>query len=159
MLTGFGSAEEHAAVAGAVRDLLPPLFEFVTSMPYVELQQLLDEANAAGQFYYDKGTDLIDLSDDVIAVVSEHMQRRSSPMSLALFYPLGGAFSKVGEDETAFGGVRDPHYSLVMVGVALDPRVLAAERAWVRSFWAALQPHALGSAPTSISWRSSSRIG
>ncbi len=144
LLTGFGSAEEHAAVAGTVRDLLPPLFEFVTSMPYVELQQLLDEANAAGQFYYDKGTDLIDLSDDVIAVVTEHMQRRSSPMSLALFYPLGGAFSKVGEDETAFGGVRDPHYSLVMIGIGLDPRVLAAERAWVRSFWAALQPHALG---------------
>jgi FAD/FMN-containing dehydrogenase len=144
LVTGFGSAEEHAAVAGALRDQLAPLFEFVTPMPYVDLQQLLDEANAAGQFYYDKGTDLTDLSDDVIAVVTDHMHRRTSPMSVALFYPLGGAFSEVSEDETAFGGARTPHYSLVMVGTALDPDVLAAERAWVRSFWEALQPLASG---------------
>ena len=144
LVTGFGSAEEHAAVAGALRARLAPLFEFVTPMPYADLQQLLDEANAAGQFYYDKGTDLADLPDDVIAVVTEHMQRRSSPMSVALFYPLGGAFSAVGEDDTAFGGARTPHYSLVMVGTALDPEVLAAERAWVRSFWEALQPLASG---------------
>ncbi len=91
LVTGFGSAEEHAAVAGALRARLAPLFEFVTPMPYVDLQQLLDEANAAGQFYYDKGTDLADLSDDVIAVVTDHMQRRNSPMSVALFYPLGGS--------------------------------------------------------------------
>jgi hypothetical protein len=144
LMTGFGSADEHAAVAGALRARVAPLFEFVTPMPYVDLQQLLDEANAAGQFYYDKGTDLADLSDDVIAVVTEHMRGRSSPLSVALFYPLGGAFSDVGEDETAFGGTRTPHYSLVMVGAALDPEVLAAERAWVRSFWTALQPLAGG---------------
>ena len=94
LVTGFGSAEEHAAVAAALRARLAPLFEFVTPMPYVDLQQLLDEANAAGQFYYDKGTDLADLSDDVIAVVTDHMQRRNSPMSTALFYPLGGAFHR-----------------------------------------------------------------
>jgi FAD/FMN-containing dehydrogenase len=144
LLTGFGAADEHAAVTGAVRARLAPLFDVVTAMPYVALQQLLDEANAWGRLCYDKGTDIDDLSDDVIAVVTEHMQRRTSPMSVALFYPLAGAFSEVGEDETAFGGVRSPHYSLVMVGTALDPQVLAAERAWVRSFWAALQPFALG---------------
>jgi FAD/FMN-containing dehydrogenase len=144
LVTGFGSAEEHAAVAGALRARLAPLFEFVTPMPYVDLQQLLDEANAAGQFYYDKGTDVADLSDDVIAVVTDHMQRRNSPMSIALLYPLGGMFSEVSEDDTAFGGARTPHYSLVIVGVALDPEVLAAERVWVRSFWEALQPLASG---------------
>ena len=144
LVTGFGSADEHAAVAGALRARLAPLFEFVTPMPYVDLQQLLDEANAAGQFYYDKGTDLADLSDDVIAVVTDHLRRRSSPMSVALFYLLGGAFSEVGEEDTAFGGARTPHYSLVMVGTALDREVLAAERAWVRSFWEALQPLADG---------------
>ena len=144
LVTGFGSTAEFAAVAGAVRARLAPLFEFVTPMPYVDLQQLLDEANAAGQFYYDKGTDLADLSDDVIAIVTDHMQRRNSPMSVALFYPLGGTFSEVGEDDTAFGGTRTPHYSLVIVGTALEPEVLAAERVWVRSFWEALQPLANG---------------
>jgi FAD/FMN-containing dehydrogenase len=144
LVTGFGSAEEFAVIAGAVRARLAPLFDFVTPMPYLDLQQLLDEANAAGQFYYDKGTDLTDLSDDAIAIVTAHMQRRNSPMSVALLYPLGGTFSEVGEDDTAFGGARTPHYSVVIVGTALDPEVLAAERIWVRSFWAALQPLASG---------------
>src|SRR5829696_8984724 len=38
LVTGFGSAEEHAAVAAALRARLAPLFEFVTPMPYVDLQ-------------------------------------------------------------------------------------------------------------------------
>jgi FAD/FMN-containing dehydrogenase len=46
LVTGFGSAEQHAGIAARIREAVPPLFEFVTPMPYVELQQLLDEASA-----------------------------------------------------------------------------------------------------------------
>ena len=48
LVTGFGSAEEHAAVAARIREAVPPLFELVTPMPYVELQQLLDETSPWG---------------------------------------------------------------------------------------------------------------
>jgi FAD binding domain/Berberine and berberine like len=144
LLTGFGSTEEHAKVANDVRSRLAPLFDVVAPIPYVELQQLLDEANAWGQLYYDKGTDIPHLSDDMIAVVTEQMPRRSSPLSVALGYPLDGAFCDIGENDTAFGGTRAPHYAWVLVGAAQDPAVLAAERDWVRSFWDALQPFALG---------------
>ena len=44
IVTGFGSVEEHAGVLDRIRSEVPPLFEFASPMPYVALQQLLDEA-------------------------------------------------------------------------------------------------------------------
>jgi hypothetical protein len=63
LLTGFGSGPEHAQLVTWIRESLPPLFDLVTPMPYVELQRLLDEANAWGIHGYGKGTYLQELSD------------------------------------------------------------------------------------------------
>ena len=41
MIAGFGSALEHHRLIAPVREALPPLFEFVTPVPYVELQKML----------------------------------------------------------------------------------------------------------------------
>ena len=65
-------------------------------------------------------------------------------MSLLEFHRLGGAYAEVGEDETAFGGRRKSRFGVIMVGLAGNPELLVAERAWVRSFWEALRPHAIG---------------
>ena len=102
VLTGFGSGPEHAELVTQIRDHLPPLFDLVTPMPYVKLQTLLDEANAWGVYAYEKGTYVEDLSDAVIETVTEHVPRKKSPMSLLLFYRLDGAYSEVGDDETAY---------------------------------------------------------
>jgi FAD/FMN-containing dehydrogenase len=85
VLTGFGSGPEHAELVTQIRDRLPPLFDLVTPMPYVELQKLLDEANAWGVYAYEKGTYVEDLSDAVIETVTEHVPPKKSPMSLLLF--------------------------------------------------------------------------
>ena len=77
-------------------------------MPYVELQKLLDEANAWGLYGYEKGTYVEDLSDPVIEVSPSTSPGRTSPMSVLLFYRLDGAYSRVGEDDTAFGGGASP---------------------------------------------------
>jgi FAD/FMN-containing dehydrogenase len=60
-----------------------------------------------------------------------------------LFYRLDGAYSAVGDAETAFSGGRSPRYSAFILGVAPDAEVLPAERRWVRSFWDALRPYAI----------------
>ena len=145
LLTGFGSAEQHASLAAGIRRRLPPLFEMVTPMPYIELQRMLDEANSWGSFCYEKGTYVEDLSDDVIDVVTEQVPGKSSPMSMALFYRLDGAYSGVGDGETAFSGGRSPRYGTFIVGAAPDSDLMAADRRWVRDFWSALRPHAIGS--------------
>ena len=79
-------------------------------MPYVELQKMLDEGNAWGFYCYEKGTSIEDLSDEVIDVVTEHVPHKNSPMSLLPFYRLDGAYSRVSDDETAFGGGRSPRF-------------------------------------------------
>ena len=106
LLTGFDGTPEHARLVARIREELPPLFDMVTPMPFVDLQTMLDEGNAWGHYCYTKPTYIEDFSDGVIEVLAEHVPRKSSPMSLVLFYRLDEAFSRVGENDTAFGGGR-----------------------------------------------------
>ena len=122
------------------REGAPPLFEFATPMPYVELQKMLDEANAWGFHCYDKGCYVDELSDDVIDAVTEHLPNKVSPLSLVLFYRLDGAYSRVDEQATAFSGGRSPRFAVFVIGVCPAPEMFDAERAWVRGLAEALRP-------------------
>lgn len=144
MLAGFGAEEEHAATAGRARVGLAPLFEMSTPMPYTGLQQLIDEATAWGMHGYEKGAYLPGLTDEVIEVVAEHVARKPTPMSQAVFYVLDGAYSEVPDDATAFGGGRSPRIAIFIVGETLDAAEVPTVRAWARGFHAALAPHGLG---------------
>ncbi|HJQ46516.1 MAG TPA: FAD-binding oxidoreductase [Amycolatopsis sp.] len=143
-VTGFGDPAEHADALARLREEVPPLFEFATPMPYVEVQQLLDEAGAWGNHSYEKGCYTEHMSDDAIEVLDDHMRRKTSPLSMILFYRLDGGYSAVSEDDTAFGGGRSPRYVAFILGIAPAAEGLPAEREWVRGLWDALQPHVLG---------------
>jgi FAD/FMN-containing dehydrogenase len=149
LLTGFGSPGEastaHADLVADIQQRLPPLFDLVTPIPYVQLQQLLDEANAWGSCAYEKGTYVEALSDDVIDVLTAHIPAKTSPMSLLLMYRLDGAYSEVSDDATAFSGGRSPRFDIFIVGVTPDSAALAGEKRWVTDFWDALRPYAIGS--------------
>jgi FAD/FMN-containing dehydrogenase len=77
LLTGFGRDDEHGRLVQRIRETLPPLFDMVTSLPYVELQKMLDDVGAWGFHNYEKGLYVKDLSDGVIKAVTEHV-----PLSL-----------------------------------------------------------------------------
>jgi FAD/FMN-containing dehydrogenase len=145
LLAGFGGTPEHARLVHQIRQSVPPLFDVVAPMPYVGLQQLLDEANAWGHYGYEKGTYIEDLTDEVIDAFTEHIPGKNSPMSVALLYRLDGAYSQVGDDDTAFSGGRSPRYGTFIIGQAPDAELLDADREWVRDFWRALRPYAVGS--------------
>ena len=81
----------------------------------------------------------------MIEVVTEHVPRKNSPMSALLLYRLDGAYSRIGDDETAFSGGRSPRYGAFIEGFAPDTDLLAADRGWVRNLWEALRPYAIGS--------------
>jgi FAD/FMN-containing dehydrogenase len=140
LVVGTGSPESHAGVVAALGSGVPPLFDFATPMPYVELQKMLDEANAWGFHCYDKGCYVDTLSDEVIDVVTTHLPNKVSPLSLALFYRLDGAYSAVADEATAFSGGRGARFGVFMIGVCPVSEMLPAEREWVRSFADALAP-------------------
>ena len=141
LVVGFGDQRSHAAVLEQTRGALTPLFEFATPMPFVDLQKMLDDGNQWGQYCYDKGCYLEELSDGAIEVITGQLPQRTSPLSTLLIYVLDGAYSEVGDDETAFSGGRSPRLAVFMVGIGSTRGELAPERAWVRDFWEALRPH------------------
>jgi FAD/FMN-containing dehydrogenase len=143
LVAGFGSEREHAELVTQIRDALPPLFDVVTAMPYVELQKLLDEANAWGLYGYDKGVYLEALSDQIIETIIAQVPRKSSAMSALMLYRLDGAYSRMGDEATAFSGGRSSRYAAFIIGLVQDAGLLAADRDWVRDFWQALRPYAL----------------
>ena len=145
-VSGFGSAEEHQALLERIRTALPPAFEMVSPLPYVALQQMLDEGNAWGFHCYDKGLYIEDFSDEVISVVTEHVPQKVSPLSVVIFYRLDGAYSAVAEDATAFSGGRSPRYAVFIIGVCPAPEMFLPEREWVRTFWDNLNQHGLSGA-------------
>ena len=147
VVVGFGSPEEHAAVLDQARSAVPPLVDFASPMPYVELQKMLDEANAWGFFCYDKGCYVEELSDGLIDALVERFPQKTSPLSIVLFYRLDGAYSEPAEDATAFSGGRSPRYGTFIIGVCPAPEMLPAERAWVTSIADALRPYATQDEP------------
>ncbi len=142
IVVGFSSAAEHARVVAPIRAALPPLFELITPIPYVSLQRTLDETAPWGLLGYQESIYLDELTDDVISVLVDKVPAKRSPMSFCVVFRLDGAYSEVGEDETAFGGRRSPRYIVNIAGIAATPEILRAERAWVRSVWSALRPFA-----------------
>jgi hypothetical protein len=146
IVVGFASADAHAALMAPARDALPPLFEFSSEIPYTALQQMLDESAPYGVVHaYNKSLYLDDLSDEAIDVVAELLPAKTSPMSLLPIFPLGGAFTDVGDDDTAFGGRRSARFAFNMDAIALEPEGMAADREWVRSLWDRLRPFAANS--------------
>ena len=142
MVAGWSTAQAHAAHLARAREALEPLFGFSTDMPYTALQRMLDDNAPWGIHAYGKALYLDEFSDAAIDVVAAHLPGKASPMTLLPIFPLGGAFTDVGDDDTAFGGRRSARYAVNMDAATTDPQLLAADRDWVRSLWEALRPYA-----------------
>ena len=144
VVVGFGSAEAHGQVAAQVRAAAPPLFEFVTPIPYTHLQQMFNEGNPWGILAYEKALYLHDLDDATLAVFTEHLPRKQSPLSFVPVFVTDGAYRHHGEDETAFGGDRTARFVFNIAAICPSAELYEADRKWVRTFWDALRPHARG---------------
>ena len=144
LVAGFGSAAEHEQLVAPARQAIAPLFELVTPMPFVALQQMFNEFATWGTLGYEKALYLNELSDAAIDVINEYVPRKTSPLSFCPTFTLSGAYRLVGESATAFGGSRAAGYVFNIEAAASDPSTYEADRTWVRNFWDAMQPHAAG---------------
>jgi FAD/FMN-containing dehydrogenase len=141
LVANWGSAEEHAAAIAPLREHRP-LFELVAPMPYVALQQMLDNAEPWGIHAYAKSLNFDDLPDEAIAILLDRLPRRQSPMSYVPMLTLRGRYSEILDDATAWGSPRRARWAVALLGLAWDDEGYAADRAWVRDLWQALRPYA-----------------
>ena len=113
---------------------------------YLDHQSSIDDTVPHGWHYYWKGTNLAALSDEVIDILAGHAYHATSPRSYAAIFHIGGAVARAPREATAYSG-RDVQHTMSIDAVWLpdqDDNVRAAETAWARSFFDALQPHRAG---------------
>jgi FAD/FMN-containing dehydrogenase len=141
-----GPVEDGERAVRALRRFGTPLVDLVGPTAYVDHQSGIDDTVPHGWHYYWKGTNLAGLSDAVIDIVAEHAYRATSPRSYAAIFHLGGAVARVPREATAYSR-RDVAHTMSIDAVWLpeqDDTVRAADTAWARSFFDALQPHRAG---------------
>lgn len=137
-----GAHEEGERVVAPLREAAQPVADLVGPMPYTALQSMLDDGGPKGIRAYMKAEFLEDLGDEVVQKLASRGLQPPGPHTQLLLEPMGGAISRVGEQETALGR-RDTAWCYHAISMWTDPsqEVEDAHIAWARELAADLKPH------------------
>ena len=135
-----GSVEEGEKVLRPLKEFASPVLDLCVPKPYVVHQQTFDPGFPHYCSYYVRSCDVAALDDDVVDVVVKHGLRIKSPMSSIALWQMGGAVSRVSDDETAFNG-RDAGFTFNINGNTPTADGFEEEREWARSYWSALEQY------------------
>ena len=135
-----GPLDEAERAFEPLRRFREPLQDLLAPRPYVEVQQMFDEALPAGVNYFWKSSDIRELSDGVIETLLERYAERPEG-AIVIVDQYGGAVGRVPDDATAFGHRRSA-FAVIVIAMWDDPAQEEANVAWARGLWDALQPHA-----------------
>jgi FAD/FMN-containing dehydrogenase len=138
-----GPVDKGEEVVRPLKVFEAPAQDKVGPIPYIELQQMLDEGLPTGAHYYVKGHFLADLTDAAIDVFAEHVATKPSPLSAVLVQTVRGVAGRVPPDAMAFAHRRLP-YAPVIVAQWLEAVDAEKNIAWARDFGRALQGFAAG---------------
>ena len=72
--------------------------------PYLAHQAMFDPSFVPGRWYYFKSCDVAELNDEIIDITVERSLQIESPLTSFPIWQMGGAVSRVGDDDTAFNG-------------------------------------------------------
>lgn len=140
--SGQDLAAGEEAIA-PLKQLAEPLMVAVQPMPFPAMQSILDEAFPSGTRNYWKSAFVKGLPDAAIDVILEQSKGMTSPMSGLLVEFYGGAGGRKAADENAFAQ-RNSDYLIGFMPQWTDPAEDAAQIAWAKAAWEAIQPHASG---------------
>ena len=135
----FGTVAEGAAALAPVKAFGSPAVDLIGPMPYCDLQAITDGGNPPGRRNYWRSGLVDDLSDDAIDTLIACATSVTSPASVVILGPMGGAVADVAGDATAIGG-RDAPWLYHCYGIWTDPLEDQRHIAWVRATEAAMRP-------------------
>jgi FAD/FMN-containing dehydrogenase len=135
-----GDVEEGEKVVRPLKELGSPIVDACMPKPYVAHQAMLDPSFPHHWWYYARACDVAELTDDVIDITVEHSMQIQSPVTSFPIWQLGGAVSRIADDETAFNG-RHAGHTFNILGVTKTEEGFDEERDWAKRFWSALEPH------------------
>jgi hypothetical protein len=116
--------------------------DMVGPIPYTALQSMIDGGGPHGVRGYMKADFLPELSDDAIEKFARHGASRPGPMVQLLFEPMGGAISRVSDEDTALGR-RDVPWCYHALALWMDPDESTADAhiSWAKDLSEDLAPH------------------
>jgi hypothetical protein len=138
-----GDLAEGEKVIAPLRSFGSPLMDAIQPMPFPVMQTLLDGAVPEGNQNYWKSAFLRSLNDDAIKTIVGYANQATSPLTAVLVEQYGGAASRVGAQETAFGQ-RSAEYDLGILTQWTDPADSERHIAWTRAFADAMTPFRSG---------------
>jgi FAD/FMN-containing dehydrogenase len=138
-----GAVDDGQPIVQPLTDLADPLVDLSGPWPWLGLQSGFDALFPKGQLRYWKSRALAALSDEAIAEIADFAARRPTPLTDLVIWHHGGAMSRVGETETAYGGRAAP---FLVTGEAswTDPAQTDEAIAWSRDVWDAMEPYSTG---------------
>jgi hypothetical protein len=133
-----GDAERGAEHVAPLRALAPAV-DAVQPMPYCAVQSMMDKKHPEALRNYYRSGFLDELGDAAIETILAGAGSAPSTLSAVLLQPLGGAFARVGDMDTALGH-RDAKWAIQVLAQWLEPERDTANRTWVRALTDALSP-------------------
>ena len=128
-----------------IRAFKKPALDFVGPLPQPALQSMFDTLYPPGLQWYWRADFVNELSDEAIAQHTLFGEALPSMHSTMHLYPINGAASRVGKDDTAWN-YRDATWAQVMVGVDPDPANSEKIISWTKNYYDALHPYSAGGA-------------
>jgi FAD/FMN-containing dehydrogenase len=142
IISCYNGTEEDGrkAMAPLLDNLPPPIFNWMSVMPFPALQALFDPLLPKGLQWYWKGDFVRSLPDEAIATHIAQAAAAPSELSLMHLYPIDGAVRRVGKNETAWNA-RDATWSMVIAAIDPDPGKAADLTKWAKNYWTSIHPH------------------
>jgi hypothetical protein len=128
-----------------IRAFKKPALDFVGPLPHSALQSMFDPVYPPGDQWYWRADFFNEISDESIVQHVKFANEMPSWKSTAHFYPIDGAASRVGKNDTAWN-YRSAKWAGVIVGVDPDPVNKGQITAWTKSYYDAIHPYSAGGA-------------
>ena len=138
-----GPIEAGEETLRPLREFGPPLADHIAPMTYTQVQSMFDEAFPPGRHHYERADFMAGISDEAIDILVAGLQTVTSPLSAVIFQQMGGAVSRVGGDQTAFGH-REAQYVMATFATWLDPGESEIHIRWARELSEAMKPFTTG---------------
>jgi FAD/FMN-containing dehydrogenase len=135
-----GPVEEGEKVVRPMKEFGSPLLDLCVPKPFLTHQAMFDPSFPRGWWYYFRAADLAELTDEVIDIVAENAMKMESRLTAFPIFQLGGAISKIGENDSAFNG-RGAGHTININATTATSEGFDHEREWSRNFWSALEPY------------------
>ena len=135
-----GDLDEGEKFVKPMREFGNAVADVCIRKPYLMHQAMFDPSFVPHRWYYFRGLDAPELSDEMIDITADFATRIKSPLTSFPIWKMGGAISRLSDADSAFGG-RSAGVTYNIGCSTENAEGFDEERQWVRDFYSALEGH------------------